>query len=89
VSVFTSLHCADCVCLYSTHLAGLFLRELLGTRYGSVGTLFSLILGTQFSILGTQLESLKRLNKTLDLCLLQNLKIKQIHQEIHLFLQLI
>jgi len=48
----------------------------------------SLILGTRFSILDTQIGSLKRLNKSLDLCLLQNLKIKQIHQEIHLFYNL-
>jgi len=57
---------------------------ILGTRFSLIlGTRFSLILGTRFSILGTQIGSLKRLNKTLDLCLLQNLKIKQIHQEIH------
>jgi len=40
-------------------------------------------------ILGTQVRFLKCFNKTLDLCLLQNLRTKQIHQEIHLFLQLI
>jgi len=57
VSVFTNLHCADCVCLYSTHLAGFLLRKILGTRYVPVGT--------RFSILGTQIGSLKRLNKTL------------------------
>jgi len=81
VRVFTNLHCADCVCLYSMHLAVFFLRETLGTQYGSVGI--------RFSILGAQIGSLKRPNKTLDLCLLQNLKIKQIHQEIRLSLQLI
>jgi len=70
VSLFNNLHCADCVCLYSMRLAGFFLREMLGTRYGPVGTRFSLILGTRFSILGTQIGSLKRLNKTLGLCLL-------------------
>jgi len=52
-----------------------------------LGIRFSLILGIRFSILGTQIGSPKRLNKTLDLCLLQNLKIKQIHQEIHEFLK--
>ena len=32
-----------------------FLRKMLGTRYGSVGILISLILGTRFSfILGAQ-----------------------------------
>jgi len=46
VSLFTKLHCADCVHIYSTHLAGFFLREMLGTRYSPVGTQFSLILGT-------------------------------------------
>ena len=57
VSVFTNLHCADCVCLYSMHLTGFLLREMLGTRYVPVGT--------RFSILGTQIGSIKRLNKTL------------------------
>jgi len=50
VSVFTNLHCADCVCLYSTHLEGFLLTEMLGKRYGPVGSGF-LILGTRFSIL--------------------------------------
>jgi len=82
VSVFTNLHCADCVCLYSTHLAGFLLREMFRARYGPVWTRFSLILGTRLSILETQIGSLKRLNKTLDLVFV-------IHKEIHLFLQLI
>jgi len=62
---------------------------MLGTRYGPVGTRISLILGTRFSILGTQIGSLKRLNKTLDLVFVTKRQIKQIHQAIHLFLQLI
>jgi len=40
VSVFTNLHCAEFMCLYSAHLAGFLLREMLGTRYGPVGTDF-------------------------------------------------
>jgi len=30
VSVFTNMHCADCVYLYSMHLAWVLLREMLG-----------------------------------------------------------
>jgi len=67
-----------CVCFYQSALCRLcvfvlyalsrvLLREMLGTRYGPVGSRFSLILGTRFSIPGTQIGSLKRLNKTLDL----------------------
>jgi len=41
VSVFTNLHCAECVCLYSTHLAVFLLREMLGIRYGPEGPDFS------------------------------------------------
>jgi len=37
---------------------------MLGTRYGPVGTRFSLILGTRFSILVTRIGSLKHLKKT-------------------------
>jgi len=48
---------------------------------------FSLILGTPFSILWSQIGSLKRLEKNPGL-LLQNLKTKQIHKEIHLFYNL-
>ena len=44
-----------------------FLRKSFGTRYGPVGTRFflwfSLILRTRFSILGTQIGSLKHLEK--------------------------
>jgi len=40
---------------------------MLGTRCGPVGTRIYLILETLCSILGTQIGSLKRLNKTLDL----------------------
>jgi len=32
-----------------------FVRKMLGTRYGPVGTRFSLILGTRFSILETRI----------------------------------
>jgi len=62
VSVFTNLHCADCVCLYSTYLAGFLLREMLGTRYVPVGA--------RFSILGTQIGSLKtpQQNPGLSIC---------------------
>jgi len=38
--------------------------KMLGTRYRPVGTRFSLILGTGFSILGTRIGSLKHLKKT-------------------------
>jgi len=40
LSVVTNLHCADCVCLYSTDLAGFLLKEMFGTRYGPVGSRF-------------------------------------------------
>jgi len=36
---------------------------MLGTRYGYVGTRFSLILGTRFEILGTRIGSLKSLKQ--------------------------
>ena len=61
-----------CICLLFTGmqiiiaLSRVFLRKMLGTQYGPVGTRFSLILRTrwQFSlILGTRIGSLKRLKK--------------------------
>jgi len=63
------IHCLGRLERHNT--PGFFLRKMLGTRYGPVGTRFvwlvetrfSLILGTLFSILGTRLGSLKRLKK--------------------------
>jgi len=37
--------------------------KMLGAWYGPVGTRFSLILGTRFSIIGTRIGSLKHLKK--------------------------
>ena len=63
--------------LYALSRSRVLLREMLGTRYGPVGSRFSLIPGTRFSILETQIGSLKRLNKTLDLVFVTNLKISK------------
>jgi len=49
----------------------------------------SLILQIRFPTLGIQIGSLNALTKPWTWCLLQNLKIKQIHQEIHFLLQLV
>jgi len=42
-------------------LTQVFVRKMLGTWYGPVGTRFSLILGIRFSILGTPFRPLKHL----------------------------
>jgi len=57
--------------MFAANTTKVFLRKMLGTWYGSLGTRFLwflgpddnfLILGTRFSILGTQIGSLKHLN---------------------------
>ena len=87
VSVFTNLHCADRVCLLYP-LSRFFSKGNVRYPVWTCRVPISLILGTRFSLNPTQIGFLKSLNKTQDLCLLQNLKIKQIHQEIHLFYNL-
>jgi len=48
-------------------LSRIFAKEIVRYPVWTCGLPISLILGTRFSILGTQIGSLKRLNKTLDL----------------------
>jgi len=59
VSVFTNLHCADCVCLYSKHLGGFLQREMLSTRYGPVssGETSTLDQGGQIAVVGARVKT--------------------------------
>jgi len=62
VSVFTNLHFADCVCLYSSHITDFFKGNI---RY-PVWTCrdpISLILGTKFSILGNPVFNFRDPNR--------------------------